>query len=447
MKRKNNNPDLGFRRNFSRNRSGSWKPPHTVRSSSGDASKKASSEVTPQNNLDQMRPIGARIKVIGVGGGGGNALNSMVSEGIYGVEFVAANTDIQAISQSRAARKLQLGVDITRGLGAGANPQVGREAAESERARILEYMQDTDMVFITAGMGGGTGTGAAPVIAEAARESGVLTVAVVTKPFQFEGARRMRQANEGITELRQHVDTLITIPNHKLLSAVGKDATMLEAFQAADAVLMQAVKGISDLITHTGYINMDFADVKAIMSSESSGNSIAMMGSGQAAGDARASRAATRAVSSTLLEDVDISGAQGILVNVTGDRKMTLAEYDEVVSSIHAAADPDANIIAGMVYDDNEDEQISVTVIATGLSEEASSSVNVEIKADNQQQPAPSPAAQRQSIPPAENQVVADLSDLHHESGFRADQSPYSGEEDDKYAQPAFLRRAQNRRN
>lgn len=311
----------------------------------------------------------AKIKVIGIGGGGGNALNNMISQNLRGVEFIVANTDAQAIERNHADIKLQLGADITRGLGAGANPQIGRSAAEAERERLREFMTETDMVFITAGMGGGTGTGAAPVIAETAREMGVLTVAVVTKPFGFEGKRRMRQADAGIAELRKHVDTLITIPNQKLIGAVGKNTTMLDAFRKADDVLLQAVRGIAELITHTGYMNVDFADVKAVMSET---HGVAMMGSGMATGESRAIEAAERAISSPLLEDIDIHGAQGILVNVTGNEDMTLAEYDEAVSIIHNMADEDANIICGMVYDQEAGEEIRVTVVATGLSGESS---------------------------------------------------------------------------
>jgi len=319
--------------------------------------------------FDDTAAQSAKIKVIGVGGGGGNALNNMISQKLRGVDFIVANTDAQAIERNMAENKLQLGANITRGLGAGANPQVGREAAESERQHMSEFLQDTDMVFITAGMGGGTGTGAAPVIAEVARELGILTVAVVTKPFSFEGKRRMKQAEVGIAELRKHVDTLITIPNQKLIGAVGKNTSMLEAFRKADDVLLQAVRGIAELITHTGYMNVDFADVKAVMS-ETRG--VAMMGSGFANGENRAIEAAERAISSPLLEDIDIHGAQGILVNVTGNEDMTLAEYDEAVSIIHNMADEDANIICGMVYDQDSDDSIRVTVVATGLSGEAS---------------------------------------------------------------------------
>ncbi len=317
--------------------------------------------------LEDTMGQSAKLKVIGVGGGGGNALNNMINQHLRGVEFIVANTDAQAIELSRADIRIQLGAEITRGLGAGADPQTGKAAAEAERERLHEILMGTDMVFITAGMGGGTGTGAAPVIAEVAKEAGVLTVAVVTKPFDFEGKRRMRQAEAGIAELGKHADTLIIIPNQRLIGAVGKHTTMLEAFRKADDVLLQAVRGIAELITHTGYMNVDFADVKAVMS-ETSG--MAMMGSGVASGESRACEAAERAISSPLLEDVDIHGARGILVNVTGNEDMTLAEYDEAVSIIHNMADEDANIICGMVYDKDAGDEMRVTVVATGLAAE-----------------------------------------------------------------------------
>jgi len=309
----------------------------------------------------------AKIKVIGVGGGGGNAVNNMIEHHLRGVEFIAANTDAQAINDSQATHRIQLGAEITRGLGAGAGPKVGRLAAEAEEERLREFLSDTDMVFITAGMGGGTGTGAAPIIAEIARERGILTVAVVTKPFNFEGNRRLRQAEAGIAEMRKHVDTLIIIPNQKLIANVGKNTPMLDAFRKADDVLLQAVRGIAELITQTGYINVDFADVNAVMR-ETRG--MAMMGSGVGSGESRACEAAERAISSPLLEDVDIHGARGILVNVTGSEDMTLAEYDEAVSIIYNMADEDANIICGMVYDQDAGEEMRVTVVATGLSAE-----------------------------------------------------------------------------
>jgi len=308
--------------------------------------------------------LSAQIKVIGVGGGGGNAMNNMISHNLSGVEFIVANTDAQAIERNQAEVKLQLGSELTRGLGAGAKPQVGRDAAEMERDKIRDYLQGADMVFITAGMGGGTGTGAAPVIAEIAKELEILTVAVVTKPFNFEGKRRMKQAEAGIVEMGKHVDTLITIPNQKLIGAVGKNTSMLDAFRQADEVLLQAVRGISELITETGYVNVDFADVKSVMSGS---QGLAMMGSGKAAGENRAIVAAELAISSPLLEDVDIHGAQGILINVTGSEEMTLAEYDEAVSIVQTMADDDANVICGMVYDNSAGDEIRVTVVATGL--------------------------------------------------------------------------------
>jgi len=336
----------------------------TIKTKTGNQEENMNTLFTLDDTLGQS----ARLKVVGVGGGGGNALNNMISQNLRGVDFIVANTDSQAIELSQADIKIQLGADITRGLGAGADPQTGKTAAEAEKNRLREVLADTDMVFITAGMGGGTGTGGAPVIAEVAKELGILTVAVVTKPFNFEGKRRLRQAEAGIAELSRNVDTLIIIPNQKLIGAVGKHTTMLEAFRKADDVLLQAVRGIAELITHTGYMNVDFADVKAVMSDTAG---MAMMGSGVASGENRACEAAERAISSPLLEDVDIHGARGILVNVTGNEDMTLAEYDEAVSIIHNMADEDANIICGMVYDQSAGDEMRVTVVATGLAGEA----------------------------------------------------------------------------
>ncbi|OIO67343.1 MAG: cell division protein FtsZ [Zetaproteobacteria bacterium CG_4_9_14_3_um_filter_49_83] len=316
--------------------------------------------------LDDTSGLSANIKVIGVGGGGGNALNNMIAQNLAGVEFIVANTDAQAIEKSKATTRLHLGAEYTRGLGAGADPNIGREAAASEKDRIRELLQGADMAFITAGMGGGTGTGAAPVIAEVAREMDILTVAVVTKPFGFEGKRRMRQAEAGIEELRKHVDTLITIPNQKLIAAVGKNTALMDAFRKADDVLLQAVKGISDLIANSGYINVDFADVKSVMSEN---RGMAMMGSGSMRGENRAIEAAEQAISSPLLEDVDIHGARGILVNVTGSSDMTLHEVTEAVSIIENMADEDANIIFGWVNDDSMGDEMRVTVVATGLNQ------------------------------------------------------------------------------
>jgi cell division protein FtsZ len=379
--------------------------------------------------FEDTKGLSAKIKVIGVGGGGGNAINNMIDQSLRGVDFIVANTDAQAIEHSKADVKLQLGTDVTRGLGAGANPQIGREAADAERDRLREFMMDTDMVFITAGMGGGTGTGATPIIAEVAHEMGVLTVAVVTKPFNFEGKRRMRQAEQGIAELRKNVDTLITIPNQKLIGAVGKHTSMLEAFRKADDVLLQAVKGIAELITHTGYMNVDFADVKAVMR-ETQG--MAMMGSGVASGESRACEAAERAISSPLLEDVDIHGARGILVNVTGNEDMTLAEYDEAVSIIHNMADEDANIICGMVYDKDAGDDIRVTVVATGLNGIAPQMASVPNATENL----------KVSRMPARSLAAATAAGLNPKS--QALQAPLFGSEqaydEDELAVPAFLR-------
>ncbi|MDP1743237.1 MAG: cell division protein FtsZ [Candidatus Amesbacteria bacterium] len=307
----------------------------------------------------------AKIKVIGVGGGGGNALNSMInSQTIGGVEFIAVNTDAQVLLTNLAATKLQIGDNLTRGLGAGGNPEIGAQAAEESREKIKEYLVDSDMVFITAGMGGGTGTGAAPVIAEIARELGALTVAIVTKPFAFEGARRMVNAEDGVEALKGKVDTLIVIPNQRLLDVVDRKMTLLEAFRIADSVLTQGVQGISDIITQPGLINVDFADVKAIMKDAGS----SLMGIGNGVGDNRAQMAARAAISSPLLE-VSIEGAKGVLFTVTGGPDMTMAEVDEAAKIIAEAADADANIIFGAAIMDKMVDQMKITVIATGFDE------------------------------------------------------------------------------
>ena len=314
----------------------------------------------------ELEDIGAHqaaIKVIGVGGGGGNAINTMIESNISGVEFAVANTDRQALSNNLAVLKLQLGQNLTRGLGAGANPEVGREAALEDREQIAAALEGADMVFITAGMGGGTGTGAAPVIASIARSIGALTVGVVTKPFFFEGNRRRRHAEAGIMALREEVDTLITIPNQRLLAITEASTSMLHAFKKVDEVLLNAVQGISDLITFHGIVNVDFADVRTIMTDQG----MALMGTGRARGDKRAVEAATQAVSSPLLEDVAIDGATGVLINVTGGPSMTLHEIHEASSLIQEAADDDANIIFGSVIDESMGDEIKVTVIATGF--------------------------------------------------------------------------------
>ncbi len=305
----------------------------------------------------------AKIKVIGVGGGGGNAINTMISCRLEGVDFIAANTDLQALESNQAPIKIPLGGALTKGLGAGANPEIGRNSAIEDRERIAEVLSGADMVFVTAGMGGGTGTGAAPVIAQVARECGALTVGVVTKPFGFEGKKRRRQAEEGILILSQSVDTLITIPNDRLLTIAGQKTTMLDAFRKADEVLLNAVQGISDLITIPGLINVDFADVKTIMSNMGR----ALMGTGRASGERRAIEAAQQAISSPLLEDVSITGATGILINITGGPDLTLYEVNEASSLIQEAAHEDANIIFGSVIDANIVDEVRITVIATGF--------------------------------------------------------------------------------
>jgi cell division protein FtsZ len=315
-------------------------------------------------SFDDVAPASAKIRVIGVGGGGGNAVNRMIAASVVGVEFLAANTDVQALRSNRAPLKLQLGMKLTKGLGAGANPEVGKSAAIEDKEMILEALAGTDMVFVTSGLGGGTGTGAAPIIAQLAREAGALVVAVVTKPFAFEGRRRRLQADEGLASLRQVVDTVITIPNDKLLHTVEKGTPLAEAFLMADDILRQAVQGISDLITVPGEINLDFADVKTIMS----GMGMALMGTGIAEGERRAVEAAQRAISSPLLEDTSIHGARGVLINITGGEDMTLHEVSEAANIIQEASDPDANIIFGTVIDRAMQGKVKVTVIATGFS-------------------------------------------------------------------------------
>ena len=309
----------------------------------------------------------AIIKVVGVGGGGGNAIQHMLARKIEGVEFICANTDAQALQKHNAPVSIQLGASLTRGLGAGAKPDVGRQAALDDRERIAEVLKGADMVFITAGMGGGTGTGAAPVVAEVAKELGILTVAVVTKPFSMEGSRRMQVAEAGLEEMARHVDSLITIPNQKLLQVLGNKVTLLDAFAEANNVLLNAVQGIAELITREGMINVDFADVKTVMSEMG----MAMMGSGTAMGEGRAVEAAEAAVSSPLLEDVDLSGARGILINVTSGPDLTLEEYEQIGATVRAYASDDATIIIGTVIDFDIQDEIRVTVVATGLNRPA----------------------------------------------------------------------------
>ncbi|MEA3362996.1 MAG: cell division protein FtsZ [Thermodesulfobacteriota bacterium] len=314
-----------------------------------------------ETTLDQT----AKIKVIGVGGGGGNAVNTMIRSNVEGVEFLTANTDAQALRRSEAGMKVQLGGHLTKGLGAGANPEIGRQAAEEDKQRLVEMFDGADMIFVAAGMGGGTGTGAAPIIAAAAKEAGALTVGVVTKPFTREGRQRMQRAESGIAELREVVDSLVVVPNDRLLGLAGKHMSILDAFKPADDVLRQAVQGISDLITTEGLINVDFADVRTVMSN----HGMAMMGIGVAEGERRAAEAAHNAISSPLLEEVDISGAMGVLVNISGSSSMTMEEFEEASTIIHEKVHEDANIIVGLVIDENLGDRIKITAIATGFGE------------------------------------------------------------------------------
>ena len=313
-------------------------------------------------DLDRTTEGHARIRVVGVGGGGTNAVNRMMRGNLKGVEFIALNTDHQALMQSTAQNRIRIGAQVTRGLGAGGDPQKGREAAEESREELTKALSDSDMVFVTAGMGGGTGTGAAPIVAEIARETGALTIGVVTKPFRFEGLRRQRIAEEGIAFLQERVDTLITIPNERLMQVVDKKTTITEAFKVADDVLRQGVQGISDLIVYPGLINLDFADVKAVMS----GQGAALMGIGFGTGDTRAADAARDAVASPLLETT-IAGAKGILLNVTGGKDLTLYEVNEAAQLVSESADKDAQIIFGTVIDESIKDEVKITVIATGF--------------------------------------------------------------------------------
>jgi cell division protein FtsZ len=318
-------------------------------------------EIADQENKDLS--AGAKIRVIGIGGGGCNAVNTMIKAGLAGVEYIVANTDAQALNASLAPTKVQLGAEITKGLGAGANPEIGRKSALEEYEKLSEVLEGSDMVFITAGMGGGTGTGAAPIVAKLCKELGALTVGVVTKPFLFEGKKRFKQAESGINVLEENVDSLITIPNQRLLSIAGESLSLVDTFKKADEVLLHAVQGISDLITTTGLINSDFADVNTIMGNKG----LALMGTGIADGPDRAIKAATEAISSPLLEDITIDGATGIIINVTAGSTLTAHETNEAVTLIMEAADEDAEIIFGTVIDDDMGENVKVTVIATGL--------------------------------------------------------------------------------
>ena len=335
-----------------------------------------------------FEPVGSQgddavIKVIGVGGGGGNAVEHMVREGIEGVHFIAINTDAQALRNSGAETTVQIGSNITKGLGAGANPEIGREAALENRDEIRQMLEGCDMVFISAGMGGGTGTGAAPVVAEVAKELGILTVAEVTKPFNFEGKKRMSYALQGIEELSKHVDSLITIPNDKLLKVLGKGVSLLEAFKAANDVLLGAVQGIAELITRPGLINVDFADVRTVMREMGT----AMMGTGHARGDDRAEDAAEKAISSPLLEDVDLAGARGILVNITAGMDVTMEEFEIVGNAVKGFASENATVVVGAVIDPNMEDELRVTVVATGIGNERKPEITLVKNAQKSERP------------------------------------------------------------
>ncbi|MEL3928218.1 cell division protein FtsZ [Aeromonas enteropelogenes] len=329
----------------------------------------------------------AVIKVIGVGGGGGNAVEHMVRQNIEGVEFITVNTDAQALRNSSANTTLQIGGGITKGLGAGANPEVGRDAAMEDREALRELLTGSDMVFIAAGMGGGTGTGAAPIVAEVAREMGILTVAVVTKPFSFEGKKRMGFAQQGIEELSKNVDSLITIPNDKLLKVLGRGISLLDAFKAANDVLLGAVQGIAELITRPGLINVDFADVRTVMREMGT----AMMGTGSASGDDRAEEAAEKAISSPLLEDVDLAGARGILVNITAGMDMTIEEFETVGNAVKAFASENATVVVGTVIDPEMHDELRVTVVATGIGAERKPDITLVKSSQVQERPVRQP--------------------------------------------------------
>jgi len=390
--------------------------------------------------LVDQTPQSAVIKVIGVGGGGGNAVNHMVANSIEGVEFICANTDAQALRDITARTILQLGTNVTKGLGAGTNPEVGRKAAEEDRERIAEVLQGTDMVFITTGMGGGTGTGAAPIIAQVAKEMGILTVAVVTRPFPFEGRRRLQIADEGIRLLAEHVDSLITIPNEKLLTILGKDASLLSAFAKADDVLAGAVRGISDIIKRPGMINVDFADVKTVMSEMG----MAMMGTGCASGPNRAREATEEAIRNPLLEDVNLNGARGILVNITAGPDLTLGEYAEVGSIIEAFASDEAMVKVGTVIDPEMRDELHVTVVATGLDPRVEKPVKV---VDN------SSSLKMSAAVPVMTPVIEDPNEVNYDKydrpavhrraagGAATASKPNNQEEMDYLDIPAFLRR------
>ncbi len=387
-----------------------------------------------EENLDQA----AKIKVIGVGGGGGNAVNTMIHNHVEGVDFLVANTDAQALRRSDAPMKIQLGGNLTKGLGAGANPEIGRQAAEEDVKRLEELFAGADMIFIAAGMGGGTGTGAAPIIANAARAAGALTVGVVTKPFTREGKQRMARADSGIAELREVVDSLVVVPNDRLLGLAGKNMSILDAFKPADDVLRQAVQGISDLIITEGLINVDFADVRTVMSNRG----MAMMGIGVADGERRAAEAAYNAISSPLLEEVDISGAMGVLVNISGSSSLTMEEFEEASTIIHEKVHEDANIIVGLVIDESLGEKIKITAIATGFGEEFKQEATTDELAEVQRSPYIPPVVKHKRELDVPTHIRNQQNDVH---GRRSRDLPSQNRDlfvdDEQFDIPTFLRR------
>ncbi len=396
------------------------------------------------NSIDETKQA-AKIRVVGVGGGGCNAVNTMIAANLDRVDFIAANTDIQALAASRAQTKIQIGTTLTKGLGAGANPEVGREAALESKEQIAAVLDGGDMVFITAGMGGGTGTGAAPIIADISKSLGCLTVAVVTKPFLFEGNKRRKQAEQGLVELKAAVDTLITIPNQRLLTLSDQPMSLLDTFKRADEVLLNAVQGISDLVQYHGYINVDFADVKTIMCDRGH----ALMGSGRASGERRAVTAMQAAISSPLLEDVSIDGATGLLINITGGRDMTLQEVNEALTLVHDAADPEAEIIFGSLIDEAAKDEVKITIIATGFGHKDVKHRPVNHQPVQVVRPAaPPPPAPAEEIPPL---AAAKLATRPHASEARISspramvgKGPVLPVDEDQFDIPTFLRRHGN---
>ena len=385
--------------------------------------------------------IGAKIKVIGLGGGGGNAVNRMIEHGVQGVEFIAVNTDLQALNSNRARTKIQIGQQLTKGLGSGGRPETGRQAAMEDTERLLEILQGADMVFLTTGLGGGTGTGSTPIIANIAAELDILVIAIVTLPFGFEGRVRMRQAEEGLKELKTAVDTVIAIPNERLLQTVNLNTSVQDAFRLADDILRQAAQGISDLITKPGLINLDFADVKSVMK----GMGMAFMGTGLATGENRALEAAEKAISSPLLIDTSIEGAHGVLINITGGKTMTLHELSKASQLIHSMADPDANIIFGTVIDESMKDTVKVTVIATGFDQPLERAVAAAPTPASPDEPARGAASRRTPPPfPVQQQTPPYLFEGRGASAPAWEPSSMSDKQWDSYETPSFIRRTKH---